>query len=579
MTTGVDLILLAPEGDRVVLRAEGSRLVCLRLELAGLPDDTGRRPDDGIDTLVERTAAREFGVDVAFMGLLAYEHTGGTGRLVAAAVLRPERLAMPHDARWRTLSVAEVCNRGADIEHAAHLVTAVRWHRAASGAAELSTAIRRAFDTSIAYLDSHLSTEDGRWGWNQWQDGRSIGILSTAEAVLAHIHAGARGEFVSRPAQTLAAEQNPDGGWRVRSSLIGGMSSLSITESTAACLTALREAGWSHTDSAVTKGIAWLEEQQRPDGGWASSAEDSQSMVFPTTAAIRALAGFNRVDSVSRGVSWLRHAQCPDGGWGASPRATDSARPSSPAYTGYAIVALLAARSPETDTAVVAGCDYLVETFDALREEPWESTTANTPVDPGRSIRMDYRHFATPWALTALSLAGHDLDEAVVLDGVRRLLALQQPNGTWRCSVTAPDSPPVWATHDAVLALRTVLRASTRTLVPVAVDQYVQQDRRVMQAHLGRVVAQPSDGAAAGGRIGRVGAVWLSALTVAVTMLGLWQGGVFEQLQSSSGTRQVLAAAASIVLPVAGATVPAVLIEEHRLRRGRRSANRRQDGD
>lgn len=568
MTATVDLVLLSSDGARFVLRTDGNRLGCVRLRVTADP----AAPHD-FQALVQRAAAQALGVDVSYLGLLAGERRAGGVRLVACAVLRPAQITLPNDASLRVLSIEEVRGRGDDIDHAEHLLTAHQWYWAERSTADLSASVQRALDTSIAYLDNHLSTEDGRWGWNQYQDGSSIGILSTAEALLAHIHAGARGEFVTRPALTLEAEQNPDGGWRVRSSLIGGRSSLSITESTAASLMALHEAGRSATDSALARGIAWLEERQRADGGWSSSTEDDVSMVFPTTAAVRALAGFGRQEAVARGVSWLRHAQCPDGGWGASPRATEHGGTSSPAYTGYAVVALLTARLPRTDTAVVEGCDYLTRTFDADREEPWESVAANTPVDPAHSIRMDYRHFATPWALTALSLAGHDLDDAVVLTGVRRLLALQRPNGTWRCGVTAPESPPVWTTHDAVFALRTVMRATTRNLVPVAVARYALRDRDAMRACLGHLATSPG-ALLPSGRLSRL---WLSALTVAVTILGLWQGGVFEQLQSNSAAHQVLAAGVSIVLPVVGATAPAVIIEEHRLRRGR--GRGRENGD
>ncbi|MFE3199197.1 prenyltransferase/squalene oxidase repeat-containing protein [Embleya sp. NPDC055664] len=569
MLTRVDLILLAPDGDWFVFRADGSRLGYVRLDLTA----TGADRTIGFDALVQNHASRILGVDVSYVGLLACERVDDTVVLVAVATVRPAQVTLPGDRQLRVLSFADAAGRGTDIDHAAHLVTARDWCRAAGSATDLTMSIQRAFTMSVAYLDSHLSIENGQWGWNQYQDGRSIGVLSTAEALLAHIYAGAQGEFVTRPAQTLEAVQNPDGGWRVRSSLIGGQSSLSIIESTAASLMALREAGRSAADPTIARGIAWLEARQRTDGGWSSSPADDQSMVFPTTVAVRALAGFGRMDAMTRGVSWLRHAQCPNGGWGASARATDSNGTPSAAYTGYAIVALLAAQSPATDPAVVAGCDHLIETFDAFKDEPWESTTANTSVDPSRSIRMDYRHFGTPWALTALSLAGHGLDEAIMLDGVRRLLALQQANGTWKCSVTAPESPPVWATHDAVLALRTVLRAGTRDLVPVAVARYVERDRRATLACLAHQSAWISghSAAPADGR-SRWSTALLSTLAVAGAALILWQGGVFAQLGSSSSARQAWAAVASIVLPVVSATIPAIVAEEHRLRRAGNTA-------
>ncbi|MGW1996399.1 hypothetical protein [Embleya sp. NPDC001921] len=161
----------------------------MRLDLTA----TGADRTIGFDELVRNHASRILGVDVSYVGLVACERVDDTVVLVAVATVRPAQVTLPGDRQLRVLSFADAVARGTDIDHAAHLVTARDWCRAAGSATDLTMSIQRAFAMSVAYLDSHLSIENGQWGWNQYQDGRSIGVLSTAEALLAHIYAGAKG--------------------------------------------------------------------------------------------------------------------------------------------------------------------------------------------------------------------------------------------------------------------------------------------------------------------------------------------------------------------------------------------------
>src|SRR2546423_12477479 len=94
----------------------------------------------------------------------------------------------------------------------------------------------------IELLDHNISIEDDDRGWSQYLDGSAVGALSTAQGLLAHVHAGDRGSVIEDAARTLEAIQNPDGGWQVRRALVGGPSEKSITESTCYCLWALSEA-------------------------------------------------------------------------------------------------------------------------------------------------------------------------------------------------------------------------------------------------------------------------------------------------------------------------------------------------
>ncbi|HEX6341453.1 MAG TPA: prenyltransferase/squalene oxidase repeat-containing protein, partial [Umezawaea sp.] len=346
----VDVVLLVREGPRFVLRASGNSLAPLRFTLA--VDEP-----QGLSDAVERAVHAVLRLEAEFLGVLAYVGRPNGNRLLVAAVVRNDDPDLAVDRSLRLVAPAEIRSRRRDVEDAEHLEAAQQLLTATRLAPDLHSAVRRAVDASIAHLDDHLSVEGDLWGWNQYQVSSDLGTLSTGEALMAHVHAGVRGEYVDRPAETLEAHQNPDGGWQVRRSLVVAPSALSITESTCSCLLALAATGRSSGNEAARRGLQWLEEQQKPDSGWSSSAQDPDAAVFPTTTAVRALAAFGRTGPAARGVAWLRAAQCPDGGWGTHARAVERGQSSAPAYTAYAVVALLAAGVPPTDQAITRGCD------------------------------------------------------------------------------------------------------------------------------------------------------------------------------------------------------------------------------
>jgi hypothetical protein len=554
------VVVLTKEG-RFVLRARGSRIRCFSIDFR----DSARSTTE-LSSAVERLMAEQYGLDISYLGLIGYS-SGDGRRLLAAGVLETISSSLVDDPTLKFLSLAQTASLRSDVDHSEYCATVWRWWEATRVTRDLNARIRRAISTSLSYLDTHMSVENGRSGWNLYQDGTSIGTLSTAEALLAHVHADVRGEFVERPAETLEALQNPDGGWQVRRSLVGARSEVSVTESTCACLWALREVGRSISSSSVQRAVAWLETCQRPDGGWPSAA-GGNSLVFPTTAALRVIAGAGSTDVVAKGVAWLRGAQRPDGGWGAvGQHATEGV--SEPAYTGYALITLIKCGVQPTDPAIEAGCNYLIQTFDPDREEPWRSTSFMTVVDPENAARLDFRHFGTPWALAALVAAGHGLDDFAVLSGVDRLLGLQQENGTWRCSVSTPESPPVWATHDALYALRSVLMASSNGLAVLALSPYHAQERDVAQVSVARALAHRERSQQPMSRRGRLTSVWLSILTVGVLMLTFSYLGVFREWEAGSDLSRAGAALASIVVTAIGAAAPLIAIEEYKIRRGR----------
>jgi squalene cyclase len=263
---------------------------------------------------------------------------------------------------------------------------------------------------AVDYLSKHLSTEGDLKGWDQYQDGSTIGVLSTAQGLLCHVYAGNNGNVVGEAALTLERLQNPDGGWQVRRALIGEQSEISITESTCYCLWALQAAGRADLSGPTQRAVEWLERTQGAAGGWRSSPRVAETQVGPTAAAVTVLARYRRARAAARGADWLRGLQCPDGGWGPTTPPSPLGRDfTSPAYTAHVIIALLASGVSASDPVIERGCKYLEETFDGSRAEPWRSTSFNTLVDPNTSARLEFRHFATPWAIVALAMAGRGL--------------------------------------------------------------------------------------------------------------------------------------------------------------------------
>ncbi|WAL63037.1 squalene--hopene cyclase [Amycolatopsis cynarae] len=111
--------------------------------------------------------------------------------------------------------------------------------------------------------------EDGSW-FGRWGANHVYGTGAVVPAlVAAGVPAGV--PAIRRAVNWLAAHQNPDGGWgedlrsyRDRSWIGKGTSTASQT---AWALLALLAAG-EHESSTVERGVRWLLETQRPEGGW-----------------------------------------------------------------------------------------------------------------------------------------------------------------------------------------------------------------------------------------------------------------------------------------------------------------------
>jgi prenyltransferase beta subunit len=328
-------------------------------------------------------------------------------------------------------------------------------------------AVQRALAKSVEYLGENFTVESGRCGWSQFFEHDTVGILSSAQGLLALAHANAgSSRYIESTAECLEAAQNNDGGWQVKHSLECEPNDISITESTCYCIWALRTAGRSIDSFAVSSGASWLMETQRESGGWGASERTKEANVLSTAFAVRVLSELGNETKTAKGVQWLRSMQCVDGGWGfhSAARKPDS----SPAPTAHAVISLLAAGAPPDDPAIVDACAYLRAKFNDKDDQgPWQSTIFQTLVDPGTNSRLVFQNYATPWALIALVRAGASLsDDLYVQRGVDLLLDQQGDDGAWLCNGAYPRERTVWAAHDAVYALQTAVSTGLKPSTP-----------------------------------------------------------------------------------------------------------------
>jgi len=122
-----------------------------------------------------------------------------------------------------------------------------------------------------------------------------------------------------RGRQRLLAEQEADGSWF-------GRWGANYIYGTAAAMPALAALGEAPDSPAMRRGVEWLEEHQNPDGGWgedlrsydnAALAGHGTSTASQTGWALMALLAAKERTSaaVQRGISWLIDNQREDGGW------------------------------------------------------------------------------------------------------------------------------------------------------------------------------------------------------------------------------------------------------------------------
>jgi squalene-hopene/tetraprenyl-beta-curcumene cyclase len=166
---------------------------------------------------------------------------------------------------------------------------------------------------------------------------------------------------------------------------------------TAHMVEALAMLGFDRKHAAVERAYRFLRSEQEPDGSW--FGRWGVNHIYGTGAVLPALAALGEDMSepyVRRAADWLVAHQNQDGGWGESCGSymDDSLRgkgPSTASQTAWALLALIAAQSPDYDGAIRSGLAYLAVTQreDGTWDEPYYTGTGFPGY--GFGARIDFR--------------------------------------------------------------------------------------------------------------------------------------------------------------------------------------------
>ena len=173
----------------------------------------------------------------------------------------------------------------------------------------------------------------------------------------------------------------------------------------ARCLGLLAQLGHGREHPAVRAAIDFLEREQDADGSW--YGRWGVNYIYGTWSALCALNAVGEDygrPGVRRAVAWLKERQGDDGGWGEGcasywPESRDSAHPSTPSQTAWALLGLMAAGEVRGD-AVPRGVAYLL---DAPRDGARWREARWTGVGFPRVFYLKYHGYSAYFPLWALA--------------------------------------------------------------------------------------------------------------------------------------------------------------------------------
>ena len=174
---------------------------------------------------------------------------------------------------------------------------------------------------------------------------------------------------------------------------------------TGRCLGMLAQTGHAADHPAVAQAVAYLKNEQEPDGSW--FGRWGTNYIYGTWSVMVALnaAGEDMQSPyIRKAVDWLTTRQHEDGGWGESCASywdgrKDEAVPSLPSQTAWAVLALMAAGETHGD-AVKRGIDYLCRA--ERHGGQWEERLYNAVGFP-KVFYLHYHGYRTYFPLWALA--------------------------------------------------------------------------------------------------------------------------------------------------------------------------------
>jgi squalene-hopene/tetraprenyl-beta-curcumene cyclase len=225
-------------------------------------------------------------------------------------------------------------------------------------------------------------------------------------------------EAIDRAAEWVVGMQSRNGGWgaydadnthyylnHIPFADHGALLDPPTADVSARCLGFLAQIGYGPAHPAVAAAIAYLRDEQEPDGSW--FGRWGTNYIYGTWSVLAALNGAGIApDSpeIRRAVDWLLARQHKDGGWGEGgesyyPGVRHGDAPySTSSQTAWALLALMAA-GEAGHPAVARGIAYLIDSQDqdGNWDEPWYTAVGFPRVFYLRY--HGYRAFFPLWAL------------------------------------------------------------------------------------------------------------------------------------------------------------------------------------
>ncbi|MDT8364149.1 MAG: squalene--hopene cyclase [Nitrosomonas sp.] len=265
-----------------------------------------------------------------------------------------------------------------------------------------SEPVRRALDWLVPlqardepgdWRDQHPDLPGGGWAF-QYANPHYPDLDDTAAAAWALQQADTDRyrESLERAADWLAGMQSSNGGFAAFDSDNtcyylndipfadhGALLDPPSSDVTARCVGFLSLYGKEQHQPVVTRGLAYLFDEQEANGAW--FGRWGSNYIYGTWSVLEALR-LTKIDyhhaAVRRAVQWLKSVQRPDGGWGESndsylyPRLAGKMQESTSFQTAWALLGLMAAGDTDSQ-AVRNGINYLItiQQADGLWHELW----------------------------------------------------------------------------------------------------------------------------------------------------------------------------------------------------------------
>lgn len=310
------VVVLDESGKRVLLERRGPNTAFYpnRVALPGGHMKADEQPQQtALRELSEETGLSP--VDVAYLGL--YSDTSSDMSMFAFGTRVPSDSVVKGEFKWYPLG--EVDRMRTELAPNTHRVV-LEGVRQTSSAGVLGRT-EHVRGLAVRNLIENVQIADGLHGWDHYLKTKGIGIVNTNVGLLtvaddvAAYKLGIVNEILKSVVGPL---RNKDGGWgktstNRESSEPGG---LSIAESTAFGLLAIKRAGLQDTHEAVTGGARWLNDNSNADGSIGVNRFHESRRVYTTCLKALALSGVSGQEAaVAKCVEWLRSAQISGEGW------------------------------------------------------------------------------------------------------------------------------------------------------------------------------------------------------------------------------------------------------------------------